>query len=182
MAGSTCSSTTSAPRTFVSTGSSPRATRTSRARSGRAGRLQPVHELGRVDSQAPGDLQQVVQAEVAPAALDLPEERPMDGAPVGQRLLTEPEAFAPLAHAAAEQARGIGERLGHGMSTPSDSDCLCPEQIGLMHLSPNYSYPGRVRVPTRRGGGGGGPPPPAPPTRCPPPLNSSPVAPPRQRH
>jgi hypothetical protein len=69
-------------------------------------RLKSLDEFRRVNPQPCCDLEQVVQAQVAPASLDLPEEGPVDAGLVGQRFLTQPQGFTAGTDAFAEDARG----------------------------------------------------------------------------
>lgn len=70
--------------------------------------LETLHELGRVDFEAGGELEEVVQVEVASASLDLSDECPVDVALVGECLLAETENLTARADALAESARGLG--------------------------------------------------------------------------
>jgi hypothetical protein len=71
-------------------------------------RLEAADEVAWVDAEAAGDLKQVVEVEVALAALDLAEEGPVDADLVGGGLLTEMEGLAAGAHALSECAGSGG--------------------------------------------------------------------------
>jgi hypothetical protein len=72
-----------------------------------------LHELAGIDAESVGDLEQVVQVEVAPAALDLAQEGPVDTAPCGQGFLAESQGFAVRTDALAEglSCRREGDRV-----------------------------------------------------------------------
>jgi hypothetical protein len=88
-----------------------------------------------------------VQAEVALAPLDLAEERPVDAALVGEGLLTKAKGFAPGSDTFAKDAGSRGKWLRH-VANPIRPDCLCPEQIHPMSISPNCWHPDTVPGPT----------------------------------
>lgn len=58
-----------------------------------------------------------MEGEVAPAALDLAEEGPVDAAPGCEGFLAEPLSFAALTDSIAKEAGGFGERLRHAGPT-----------------------------------------------------------------
>lgn len=70
------------------------------------GRAESSDELGRIDVETGGHLEQVVQVEVASAALDLPKEGPVDPAFVREGLLAEAESFAVCSDAFTEDLGG----------------------------------------------------------------------------
>lgn len=77
-----------------------------------------MHELPRVDLEPVRDLQQVVEAQVSPSALDLAEERPVDAALFRERFLAESECFAALTNSFAEDPRCERDGLRHLRETP----------------------------------------------------------------
>jgi len=78
-------------------------------------RFETLHELGGVNVEAGGDLQEVVEAEVALAALDLADEGPVQVGAVGEGFLAYAEAAPVALDALAEGAGGWGDGLGHGL-------------------------------------------------------------------
>ncbi len=70
--------------------------------------LKSLHELGRIDAETPGDLEQIVQTDVAASALDLTQERPVDIAAMGQGFLTEIQGLAAFSDSLAKGAGGRG--------------------------------------------------------------------------
>lgn len=80
-----------------------------------------------------------MQIQVAPAALDLPNEGPVHAAPGGESFLAEALGFALGADSFAEGLGGWGDGLRHGLPNPIRPDCLRPEQ-----LYPMCSRPGTV--------------------------------------
>src|ERR1041385_5260607 len=92
---------------------------------------QAAHELCQLHAEPGRELQRVVQAEVAPAALDLADEGPVKAATASQTLLTEAQRPASRAHALTEHARGVRSRLRHQMTTPS----LYPRGRPMMRIS-----------------------------------------------
>jgi hypothetical protein len=91
-----------------------------------AGWFEVVYEFGGVDAEAGGDLEEVVEVEVALSSLDLAEECPVDAGLGGEGLLAEAEGFALGADALSEVAGGGGEGFGHRPKLIRP-DCLCPE-------------------------------------------------------
>jgi hypothetical protein len=71
-------------------------------------RLQPLHQLARVHAESCGNLEQVVQAEIAPSALNLAQERPVDVAAFGECFLAEAQSIALIADALAQETGGWG--------------------------------------------------------------------------
>ncbi|HEV7944022.1 MAG TPA: hypothetical protein VGP17_14630 [Solirubrobacteraceae bacterium] len=61
--------------------------------------LKSLHQLARVDIEALGDLEQVMQVEIAATALNLTEERPMDIAAGRQCFLAQAQGFPVFANA-----------------------------------------------------------------------------------
>lgn len=72
-----------------------------------------MNQLGRVNAQPRCQLEQVVQAQVAPSSLDLPEECPVDAGLMGQGFLAELQGYAAGADAFAKRLSGWGEWFGH---------------------------------------------------------------------
>lgn len=108
---------------------------------------EPLDQLGRVNPQPRRQLEQVVQAQVAPASLDLSEEGPMDAGLVGQGFLAEAQGFAAGPNAFAERLGGRGEWFGHGPANDIRPDCLCLERLRPMLLHPDMV---RLNVCARR--------------------------------
>jgi hypothetical protein len=65
-----------------------------------------LNQLGRINAQAGRKLEQIMQAQVAPPALDLSEERPMHPGLVSQGFLAEPQSFAARANTLAKRLSG----------------------------------------------------------------------------
>ena len=63
-----------------------------------------AHQIAGVNVEGAGDAQDVVKAEVALAALDLADERPVQFGLVGQSLLGQPQLLASSAHPCPELA------------------------------------------------------------------------------
>lgn len=61
-------------------------------------RRQSCHQLSRVHPEPPSDLDDVVQRDVAPSALDLTEIRPVQPNHLGSLLLTQPKLMTPSHH------------------------------------------------------------------------------------
>jgi hypothetical protein len=95
-----------------------------------------LHQLAGINAQAGSNLEQIVQAEVAPTALDLAEERPVDTALSGQGFLAQAEGFSVCADSFAKGSRGGGDWLWHDGANPIRPDYPCPERLHPMHLRP----------------------------------------------
>lgn len=96
---------------------------------------EPLGEFARVDLQRLGDTDDVVQRDVALAALDLADIGPVQLAGVGERFLAEPEVGPTPAHSRAElgccrRKRGLAGRARH-----------TPNPIGLMTFYPETLNP-----------------------------------------
>jgi hypothetical protein len=100
-----------------------------------------LDEFCRVSPQPRRDLEQVVQAQVAPASLDLPEEGPVDTGLMGQSFLAEAQGFSVGSDAFAEDAGGWGEWFCHSPANDIHPDCLCTEQLCPMRKSPDMVPP-----------------------------------------
>lgn len=73
-----------------------------------AWRLKSLHQLAGIDAETSGQLEQVMEVEVAPSTLDLSEEGPVDADLVGHRLLTEAENVPTVADSLAKDLGGWG--------------------------------------------------------------------------
>lgn len=95
--------------------------------------MESPNQLRRINPQSRCDLEQVVQAQVAPASLDLSEEGPVDAGLMGQGFLAEAQGFSTGADSFAEDTRSWGEWFCHRPANDIRPDCLCTE-----HLCPMY--------------------------------------------
>lgn len=68
--------------------------------------LQPTHQPTGVGVEGVGDAEDVVEAEVALAAFDLADVRPVQGGALGQLLLRQAQLLAAGAHTPAELTSG----------------------------------------------------------------------------
>ena len=68
--------------------------------------LQPTHQPTSVGVEGMGDAEDVVEAEVALAAFDLADVRPVQGGALGQLLLRQPQLLTAGAHTPAELTSG----------------------------------------------------------------------------
>ena len=68
--------------------------------------LQPIHQPTGVGVEGVGDAEDVVEAEVALAAFDLADVRPVQGSALGQLLLGQAHLLAAGAHTPAELTSG----------------------------------------------------------------------------
>ena len=68
--------------------------------------LQPTHQPAGVGVEGVGDAEDVVKAEVALAAFDLADVRPVQGGALGQLLLRQAQLLAAVAHTPAELTSG----------------------------------------------------------------------------
>jgi hypothetical protein len=100
-----------------------------------------LDQLCWVNTQPGCHLEQVVQAQVAPASLDLSEEGPMDPGLMGQGFLAEAQGFATGADAFTEDAGGWGEWFCHSPPNDIRPDCLCTEQLRPMRSSLDMMRP-----------------------------------------
>jgi hypothetical protein len=98
-----------------------------------------LHELGGIDTESSGDLQEVVEVEVALTALHLTEKGPVDADLMRHRLLRETESVTTGADPFAKDLRGWREWAGHD-SKPIRPDYLCPERSHPNCLRPNRPY------------------------------------------
>ena len=80
-------------------------------------------QLRWIDAEAGGDLEEVVEAEVALAALDLAEKGPVDVDLPGESLLAEAESLTADPHASTEFGRGWGDRGGHAARVSTYVPC-----------------------------------------------------------
>ena len=99
-------------------------------------RSESLNQLTWIDTEAGGDLEQVMEAQVAPASLDLPQERPVDAATGSQGFLAEALGLSPAADALAKACGSWGDWLWHCQRNPIRPDYLCPERSRLMRLRP----------------------------------------------
>lgn len=76
-----------------------------------------MHEVGRINIEGRGQLEDVMQRQVPLAALDLPDEGPMQRRAVGKRLLAEAEGATPLTNARSECLGGGGDGGWHDSAT-----------------------------------------------------------------
>ena len=110
-------------------------------------RLQSFDELAGVDVEAGCELQQVVEVEVALAALDLAEEGPVDAAFGGEGFLAESERVAVSPDAFAELLRRRRDRWRHRRSpyVPSFGvqSTYVPTSGVLLECPPRAARPGR---------------------------------------
>jgi len=104
-------------------------------------RPESLDQLSWVNPQPRRQLEQVVQAQVAPAPLDLPEECPMDAGLMRQSFLAETQSFAAGADTFAEYLGGGGEWFDHSAANDIRPDCLCTEQLCPMCLRPGTVRP-----------------------------------------
>jgi len=103
-----------------------------------------LHELGRINAESSGELQEVVEVEVALTALHLTEKGPVDADLMRHRLLRKTENVAAVADPFAEDLRGWREWAGH-TAKPIRPDYLCPERSRPNCLHPNPSHLDKVR-------------------------------------
>ena len=101
---------------------------------------QTRHQHARVDVQRFGDLEDVVEREIALASLDLADEGPVHVAAVGQGFLAEAERLAMLAHTRTELTRGgrdwwLGSGAWHETNPIRPKTCN-PETMYLMTMYP----------------------------------------------
>lgn len=102
---------------------------------------EPLNQLGWIDAQAGGQLEEVVQVQVATAPLDLAEERPMDAAAGGQGFLAEALGLSLGTDSFAEDAGGWGYGIGHDHPNPIHPDYLRPERLCPMRPRPGMVPP-----------------------------------------
>lgn len=105
-----------------------------------------MHQFARIDAQASRQLEQIVEVEVASAALDLTKESSVNTAASRQGFLTEAQGFAASTDAFAKNAGGRGDWLWHSRPNPICPDYLCPERLCPMSLRPNHPYPDSVPI------------------------------------
>ncbi len=82
-----------------------------------------------------------MQAQVAPASLDLPEEGPVDAGLVGHGFLTKAQGFAVGTDAFAKGLSGGREWFCHSPANDIRPDCLCTEQLHPMRSRPDTVQP-----------------------------------------
>jgi hypothetical protein len=91
------------------------------------------HEFGRVDIEAGGDANNVVQAEVAHAALNFAESSPVQARQFGKRLLADRESATLITHALAEDPSSVGGNFWHVSlvvaATPLWTECCRPMSL-----------------------------------------------------
>src|SRR5438132_11215179 len=75
-------------------------------------RFESVDKIARVYAQGSRQLQNVVQRQVAPAALDLADEGPVQASGRAEGFLAEAKLLAAGAYALTEDGRRSGQRLG----------------------------------------------------------------------
>jgi hypothetical protein len=80
-----------------------------------------------------------MEVEVAPTALDLAEECPVNTAFGGQGFLTEALGFTVLTDAGTEGLGSWGDEFGHGVVMPIRPDYLCPRAFISHVLVSSYS-------------------------------------------
>ena len=99
------------------------------------GRPETLNELAGIDVQASRQLEQVVEVQVAPAALDLAKECPVDAATGGEGFLAEALG---LSLATDSFAKGwVAGEMGLGMAIPTPYvPTPCPERSRPMRLRP----------------------------------------------
>ena len=104
-----------------------------------ARRFQSVHKRASVDVEAVGDLQDVVQCDVAPPTFNLTEVGPVQPAALGGLLLTESQLGSSGQHPTAELTRRRRDgRLGGGGHTinPIGPMTINPETLNPMFMNP----------------------------------------------
>lgn len=81
-----------------------------------------MNELAGIDAEASRDLEQVMEAQVAPAPIDLAQERPVDAGLMGQGFLAEAQASRrartrlPSVAVAGESGSGIAQPTTYASS------------------------------------------------------------------
>jgi hypothetical protein len=90
--------------------------------------LEFPHKIGRIESQAVCHLEQIMQPEIALAALDLPKERPVNPAAFRHVFLAQAQLIAPGPDPIAQGRGSCGDRSGHSPNS-TRLNRLRPEPI-----------------------------------------------------
>ena len=73
-----------------------------------------MNQLSRINPEASGNLEQIVQVQIAPSALDLAEKRPMDATAMCQGFLAQALRLAAGPDPGAQGGGGRRDRFCHG--------------------------------------------------------------------